>query len=104
MSGALQSVEPSPTRTITPIARQNIDTIKDPTRVRAAPNCICRTTIPGAERYRGHYHAVNGLGAREGKLYFDCVRLCSENLGEVVRIEFSLLEKQCPKLVSFHLA
>ncbi len=103
MSGALQSEERSLSRDSTPITRRNIKSTKIPTRVKAAPLCICRTTIPGAERYDGHYHAVNGISAREGKLYFDCVRLCSETSGDIVNIEFPVLKEQCPKLVSFPL-
>lgn len=101
MSGALQSEERSPSRDTTPIAGRSPRPIKAPKSVKAAPPCICETTIPGAERYRGHYHTVNGISTQKGKFYFDCLRLCSEESEDIVNIEFPVLKKECPKLVSF---
>ena len=100
MSGALQSEERTLSRDSTPIARRDIKSIKLSTRVEAAPLCICSTTIPGAERYDGHYHAINGISTQKGKWYFDCIKLCAKNQGATVKVEFPILQKQCPKLVS----
>ena len=73
MSGALQSEERSLSRDITPIARRKIEPIKVPTRVEAAPLCMCSTTIRGVERSDGRYYAINGMSTRKGKLDFGCV-------------------------------